>query len=63
MTALRLEEEEHKRLERITVLKLILGRKLGAKKLRRMMLMMEQLTMEDLEMEVEEEEPKVAELI
>ena len=63
MTALRLEEQKQKRLERTKVLKMILGKKLGAKKLRRMMLMMEQLTMEDLEMEVEEVEAKVAELM
>ena len=63
MTALRLEEDKHKRLERTKVLKMILGKKLGAKKLRRMMLMMEQLTMGDLEMEVEEVEAKVSELM
>ena len=55
MTALRLEEKKHKRLERTIVLKMILGKKLGNKKLKRMMLMMEQRTMEDIEMEIGEE--------
>ena len=58
-----LEEDKQKRLERTRVLKMILGKKLGAKKLKRMMLMMEQLTIDDLEMEVEQVEAKVAELM
>ena len=54
LAALRLEEEKQNRLERTKVLKLILGKKFGAKKLRSMIRMIKQLTMEDLEMEVEE---------
>ena len=63
LTALRLEEEKQKRLERTKILKLILGKKLGAKELRKMMIRMEQLTLEDLEMEVEEVEDKIIELM
>ena len=49
--------------ERTTILKLILSKKLGEKKLRKMMIKMEQLTLEDLEMEVEEVQAKITELM
>ena len=63
LSALKLEEEKQKRLERSKILKLILGGTLGAKKLRKMIGLMDQLTLEDLEMEMEEVEAKVTELI
>ena len=63
LSALKLEEEKQKRLERTKILKLILGEKMGAKKLRKMIGLMGQLTLEDLEMEVEEVEAKVTELM
>ena len=58
LAALRMEEERLKRLERTKTLKLILGKKLGAKRLRSMMNMMKDMSMEELGMEVEEVEDR-----
>ena len=60
---LMLEEEKQRRLERTRILKLILGKKLGARKLRRMISMMELMTIDDLEMESEEVEAKATEMM
>ena len=47
----------------IEILKVILGKKLGAKRLRSMMRTMELMPLEDLNMEVEEVEAKAIEMM
>ena len=63
LAALGLEEEKQRRLERTRILKKILGRKLGAINLRKVIRMMNLMTIDDLEMEVEEVEAKAMEMM
>ena len=63
LKALRLEEKNQKRLERTKILKLILSKKLGVQNLRKMMIRIEQITLEDIDMEVEEVKAKITELM
>ena len=58
LAALRMEKERVRRLERTKTLKLILGKKLGAKRLRSMMNMMKEMSIEELGMEVGEVEDR-----
>ena len=51
-------EAKQRRLERITLVKKILSKKLEAKNLRTMLRMLDKLSLEDLEMEVDEIESK-----
>ena len=61
LLTLRLEEERQKRLERIDILKQVMKRKWNAKKLREILRMMRQMSLEDLEMEIEEVEARALE--
>ena len=63
LAALRLEEEKQRRLERTRTLKLILSKKLGALKLRMVVNMMNRMSLEELEMEVDEVEVRVMEMM
>ena len=63
LLTLRLEEERQKRLERIKMLKHVMERKWNAKKLRRILGMMRQMSLEDLEMEIEEVEARALEMM
>ena len=63
LAALRLEEEKQRRLERTRTLKLILSKKLGALKLRMVLNMMNRMSLEDLEMEVDEVEVRIMEMM
>ena len=56
-------EAKQRRLERILVIKKILYKKLEAKNLRKMLRMIEKLSLEDLEMEVDEIEMKAIEMM
>ena len=58
-----MEEERQRRLERTEMLKLLLTKKLGAKKLKTMLRMMQLMSLDDLEMEVEEVEARALELM
>ena len=59
LAALRVEEEKQRRLERTKILKLTLGKKLGARKLRRMVSMMNKMSLDELEMEVDDVELRI----
>ena len=61
--ALKLEESRQERLERSRLLKVMLGKKLGAKRLRTMMRMMKQVCLGDPCMEVDEVEARVLEIM
>ena len=63
LLTLRLEELRQKRLARIAILKEVMSKKLNAQKLRDILKMMRRMTMEDLEMEIEEVEAKAMELM
>ena len=63
MEALKLEESRQERLERSRLLKVMLGKKLGAKRLRTMMRMMKQVCLGDPCMEVDEVEAGVLEIM
>ena len=58
LLTLRLEEMRQKRLARIAILKEMMSKKLNAQKVRDILKMMQRMTMEDLEMEIEEVEAK-----
>ena len=63
LAALSMEEDRQRRLERTRTLKLILGKKLGAKSLRSMMIMMKNMSLEELEMEVDALEDRAREMM
>ena len=63
LLTLRLEEERQERLARIQLLKEIMKRKWDAKKLRQILRMMKQMSLEDLAMEVDEVEARALEMI
>ena len=60
---LAMEEDKRKRLERVEMLRKILMKKMTAQKLRTVLQMLQGLTLEELEMEVEEVEALVMELM
>ena len=63
LLTLRLEEERQERLARIQLLKEIMKRKWDAKKLRQILRMMKQMSLEDLTMEVDEVEARALEMM
>ena len=63
LLTLRLEEERQERLARIQLLKDIMKRKWDAKKLRQILRMMKQISLEDLTMEVDEVEARALEMM